>query len=290
MWSLTVTRIESVPVMSQTALTPDLDAYFRRIGYTGHATVDLNTLTALVRHHTRTIAFENLNPVLRWPVQLDLESLQHKLVRDGRGGYCFEQNLLMAHVLQALGFEVTKLAARVRWNVPDGIITARGHMLMRVDLDEQPYIVDVGFGGLTLTGVLRIEPDLEQHTPHEPFRLTAAGNGTFLMQAKIHNQWQSLYSFDLQEQYLPDYQVTSWYLSNHPDSHFIKDLIVARPDRDRRFALHNNELAIHYLNGHSKRRRLTTVIELREVLTENFRITLPDGPDLDTTLQRFIVG
>ena len=108
------------------------------------------------------------------------------------------------------------------------------------------------------------------------------------MQAKVRNKWKTLYSFDLQEQYLPDYQVTNWYLSNHPDSYFINDLIVTRPDRDRRFALHNNELAIHHLNGQSERRPLTTVIELRTALTENFRITLPDGPDLDTALQRFI--
>ena len=275
-------------MMPQTDPTLDLDAYFRRIGYTGHPTDDLDTLKALVLHHALTIPFENLNPVLKWPVQLDLESLQRKLVGDGRGGYCFEQNLLMAHVLQSLGFQVTKLAARVLWNVPDGTITPRGHMLMRVDLDQQPYIVDVGFGGLTLTGVLRLEPDLEQPTPHELFRLTGSGQRTFLMQAKVRNKWKTLYSFDLQEQYLPDYQVTNWYLSNHPDSYFINDLIVTRPDRDRRFALHNNELAIHHLNGQSERRPLTTVIELRTALTENFKITLPDGPDLDTALQRFI--
>lgn len=152
----------------------DLDAYFQRIGYTGERTPTLDTLRALHVRHTEAIPFENLNPLLKWPVRLDAPSLEQKLVRDGRGGYCFEQNRLLRHVLEALGFSVKGLAARVVWNAPEGAITARTHMLLRVDLNEQPYIVDVGFGGQTLTGPLRLEPDTEQTTPHEPFRLLLA--------------------------------------------------------------------------------------------------------------------
>ncbi len=35
-----------------------------------------------------------------------------------RGGYCFEQNLLLKTTLETLGFAVTGLAARVRWMAP----------------------------------------------------------------------------------------------------------------------------------------------------------------------------
>jgi len=35
-------------------------------------------------------------------------------------GYCFEQNLLLSHVLNGLGFKVSGLAARVLWNAPEG--------------------------------------------------------------------------------------------------------------------------------------------------------------------------
>src|SRR5258706_13268600 len=155
----------------------DLDAYFRRIGYSGERTPTLDTLRALQCRHTEAIPFENLNPLLGWPVRLDAASLEQKLVRDGRGGYCFEQNLLFLHVLKALGFSVLGLAARVLWNVPAGVITSRSHMLLRVDIGEEPYIADVGFGGQVLTGPLRLEPDTEQATPHEPFRLLRAGEG-----------------------------------------------------------------------------------------------------------------
>lgn len=81
----------------------DLDLYFRRIDYTGERKPTLETLRAILIRHTESIAFENLNPLLRWPVPLDAASLEQKRVRDHRGGYCFEQNLLPSHVLQALG-------------------------------------------------------------------------------------------------------------------------------------------------------------------------------------------
>src|SRR5581483_6802547 len=70
----------------------DLDAYFRRIGYAGARTPTLQTLRALQALHPQAIAFENLDPLLGRPVNLDLGSLQDKIVHSGRGGYCFEQN------------------------------------------------------------------------------------------------------------------------------------------------------------------------------------------------------
>jgi len=280
-----VTQPNGTQISASTAL--DLDAYFQRIGYAGRRTASLDTLKAIVRHHTEAIPFENLNPFLRWPVYLDLASLQQKLVRDGRGGYCFEQNLLLGQVLQALGFQVTNLAARVIWNVPEGVITPRSHMLLRIDLGDPPYIVDAGFGGLVLTGVLRLETGVEQATPHEPFRLIARDEG-FIMQARLREAWQPLYRFDLQPQLLPDYEVTNWYLSNHPTSHFIHGLMAARPEADRRYALRNNELAVHYLDGRTERRLLIDAAELRAVLEEQFRIAVPAAPELDVAWQRLM--
>lgn len=265
----------------------DLNAYFQRIGYTGERAATLATLQAIHALHARVIPFENLTPLLRQPVRIDLTALQQKLVQDARGGYCFEQNLLLKAVLLALGFRVTGLAARIRWGVPDDVITPRSHMLLRVDLDTQVYLADVGFGGLTLTAPLALQPDSEQTTPHEPFRVVTNGDG-FLMQARIGQKWNSLYRFDLQEQFQADYDVTNWYLSTHPSSHFVNALIVARPEVDRRYALRNNQFAIHHLNGETERRTLDSVSELRSILEDAFLIRLPESPNLDPALRRIV--
>lgn len=268
----------------------DLDAYFERIGYTGERTPTLATLRAIHARHPQAIAFENLDPLLGRPVPLDARSLEQKLIRNGRGGYCFEQNLLFSHVLESIGFHVTGLKARVLWNSGNASEyenPPRSHMLMRVDLDGQVYIADVGFGGQTLTGPLRLEPDIEQVTPHEPFRFVKVGDD-FVLQSKIRSGWTALYLFDLQEQFLADYEVSNYYVSTHPSSLFTQTLFIARPDVDRRYTLFGSELKVHHLNGRTERRVIESVAELREALAGAFRLTLRETPELDAVLARVI--
>jgi N-hydroxyarylamine O-acetyltransferase len=267
----------------------NLDAYFERIGYGGNVSPTLETLQAIHLHHAIAIAFENLTPLLKQPVLLDLKSLKKKLIYDRRGGYCFEQNLLLQSVLLALGFRVKNLAARVLWNIPEGTITPRSHMLLQVEIDGKPYLADVGFGGITQTAPLSLTPDIEQQTPHEPFRLIAIDQ-TYTLQAKLGQEWKSLYRFDLQEQYLSDYEVSNWYVSTHPNSRFVTGLMAARPDIDRRYSLLNNQLTIHYLNGQTERRILKDVTEIRAALEDLFRLQLPIASDLDRVLQQLIVS
>ena len=263
----------------------NLDLYFERIGYTGPHDPTLETLRAIHQRHAQTIPFENLNPFAGWPVRLDAASLERKLVRERRGGYCYEQNLLLVHALRGLGFQVAGLAARVLWNVPEGTMLPRTHMLVLVDLEERAFVADVGFGGLTLTAPLRLDADVEQATPHEPFRLRRDGDG-FVMEARIVERWKALYRFDLQEQAPADYEMASWYQCHHPQSRFVTNLIAARPDAGRRYALFNNELAIHHVNGATERRPLASAIDLGTTLERVFGIRLPDAPEIHAALAR----
>jgi N-hydroxyarylamine O-acetyltransferase len=265
----------------------NLEGYFNRIGYVGSTDVTLETLRWIHLRHAQSIPFENLNPFLRIPVVLDIDSLYQKLVTDRRGGYCFEHNLLLAEVLKTLGFRVKGLGARVLWNIPEGIVTARGHMLLLVEIDHDHFIADVGFGGLTLTAPLALKPDLEQDTPHEKFKLTQLAND-YVLQAKVQGAWKRVYSFGLQENFLIDYEVTSWYLSNHPSSHFVTGLIAALPFEKGRHALRNNEFATHYLDGSHEKKRFDNVVDLRLTLETTFGIRLPEIPSIDSSLERIV--
>jgi N-hydroxyarylamine O-acetyltransferase len=262
----------------------DLDAYFQRIGYAGPMASQLETLHEIHRLHPQAIAFENLNPLLHWPVPLDAGSLQQKMVKQQRGGYCYEHNLLLKHALERVGFRVAGLAARVLWNHPEDAVRPRTHMLLQVDIEDEMWIADVGFGGLTLTAPLRLVEHTPQATPHEPFRLTRLGDD-YAVQAEVRGAWRTLYRFDLQEQVLPDYELASWYLSNHPESHFVRRLIAARTGPQCRYALLDNELALHKLGGETVRRKLTSAGELREVLRETFGIAVPEGTEVDEKLR-----
>lgn len=267
----------------------NLDAYFERIGYQGPRTASLNVLKELHLLHPRAIAFENLNPFLDIPVLLDPESIQQKLVNAGRGGYCFEHNLLFKHVLEALGFLVKGLAARILWNTPEGRITPRGHMLLHVEVEGEQYMADVGFGGLGPTGPLLLEPNREQETPHERYKLIREGE-EYTLQSYVKEEWKNLYRFNLDEHYLQDYEVTNWYLSNNPESHFVTGLFTARSDINpkRRYALRNNEFSIHYLEGETEKRKLRSAAEIKGVLEENFLLTLAGLPKLDSAFEKII--
>jgi N-hydroxyarylamine O-acetyltransferase len=266
----------------------DLDAYCARIGYGGPRAATLETLRGLHRLHPQAIAFENLDPLLKRPVKLDAASLDGKLVRGGRGGYCFEQNLLFAHVLRALGFAVREATARVRWRVPPGVQTPRVHALLIVEADGESYLVDVGFGGNVATSPLLLKSPDEQKTPHEPFRLVAEDHRV-VVEAKIAGQWTSLYATDLAESIAADFELGNWFTSAHPESIFVNGLLAARAEPDRRYALFNNALSVHNLDGASEKRALNAR-ELRDALGDLFKLRLAGLDGLDEALARLADG
>ena len=273
--------------MSEPPRAPDLEAYFARIGFEGAARPTLDTLRELHLRHAEAIPFENLAAFLGEPVRLDPASLHEKLVARGRGGWCFEQNLYLSYVLEAIGFDVRRLAARVRWNVAPGVVTARSHMLLEVTIGGEPWIADVGFGGQSLTAPLRLVPGIEQPTPHETFRLVREREA-FVLQAHVEGEWRALYAFERHEQHLADYEVSNWYLANHPQSQFVTGIVAARAAPGLRHALRNARYAIHHRDGRTEKRVLASVEEIRRVLEEDLRIPLPAHPALDAKLERML--
>jgi N-hydroxyarylamine O-acetyltransferase len=256
----------------------DLDRYFRRIGYSGSAAATLDTLARLQALHTTVVPFENLDPLMRRPVPLDLPALARKFIDDERGGYCFEHNTFFQGVLRTLGFPVSGLAAMPLWNKPPSVTTPRTHMVLRVDLPEGPFIVDVGFGGLTLTSPVKLVSDVAQETTLELFRLVPDGL-QFQTQVQLGGHWAPLYLLSLQDVMPEDYEVLNWFTSTHPNAIFTNHLMAARPAADRRYGLFNNAFSIHHCNGPTEKRTIEDPDELASVLREHFHVRLPEGCD-----------
>jgi N-hydroxyarylamine O-acetyltransferase len=261
--------------MTSSSTAFDLDTYLYRIGYRGERQNNYDMLAAVQRGQAGSIAFENLDPWLRRPVVLDIGAVYRKLVQDGRGGFCFEHNLLLGHALRTLGFTVLDLAARVRWNVPDDQPRPRTHMVLVVTIGVQRYLVDTGFGGHTLTAPLRMDRRSPQVTPHGAVRLQYEG-GLYTPLVDVQGGWRPLYSFDLQPQRAPDYEMACWYLCNHPSSVFRGQLMAARPLADGRLALRNRELTFYGLDGRVESETLPTAALVCDVLSSRFGIRL-DG-------------
>jgi N-hydroxyarylamine O-acetyltransferase len=256
----------------------DLAAYFDRLGYGGPAEPTLAALREIHRLHVAAIPFENLSPLMGDAVPLDLAALQAKLVRGGRGGYCYEHNTLLWGALGAMGFQVEGLGARVRWGQPeDAPIRPRSHMALLVRLPEGPYVADVGFGGLTMSAPLALETGSVQQTPHEPFRIIDAPGGGYDLQAELGDGWRTLYRFDLVPHLAVDYEPLNWMAATHPASPFPSHLMGARAEPHRRLALFDARLTVRETGKPPVERTLGSLDELAAVLTEDFGLTLPEG-------------
>jgi N-hydroxyarylamine O-acetyltransferase len=253
----------------------DMSAYLRRIGYTSSPRADIATLQSLSERHLEAVPFENLNSYVGRPVAIDLPSIFQKIVEQGRGGYCFEQNGLFAAVLRQLGFRVEDLGARVIDEANPDRITSLSHQLLLVYLDDQHYLVDVGFGRTSLVAPLKLEPGLIQATTHGTYRVdTYPGEEEYYLEALAGEHWKTMYRFRLTPKHPIDFRVANWYVSTHPESHFTYQLSAARVFSKGRYTLKDNVFSTYYLTGSVERRELASAQELLDVLAGPFGINL----------------
>jgi N-hydroxyarylamine O-acetyltransferase len=257
-------------------MTIDLDAYFARIGYAGPRAPTRQTLDAIASAHVQSIPFENLDVLMGRAIELDPAALERKLVHARRGGYCFEQNALLLHVLGDLGFDVRPLSARVRYQRPRDFTPARTHLFVRVELDES-WLVDVGVGAMSVTSALRLADEGPQETPHETRRLLRE-NRRIYHQVLLGEEWHDVSEFTLEEMPPIDREVANWYTSAHPGSHFKNRLLVARglPDGGR-VGLLNRELTVRGRDGRAERRVIASPDELLEMLEQHFGLRFEPG-------------
>ncbi|WP_114749958.1 arylamine N-acetyltransferase family protein [Pleomorphovibrio marinus] len=260
-----------------------LSAYFRKIGFEDEPACSLDCLQALHYRHTLSIPFENFNPLLRIPLALEQDALVQKIVYQQRGGYCFEHNLLFGAVLRTLGFEVTGLAARVMWQIPEDVVMPRDHQLLLVNFGEEPYIADVGFGGNTLTAPLPLQSQEAHSTSHEDFKISHNGS-LYVLHIKLEENWKPMYSFGLDEYLLPDYQVMSYYLCNHEKSLFMNHLFLAQTKEDGRYGLMDDHFSFHPVNGKTQKERIQNMEHLLVRIRDVFGIDIPAEDSLKAWL------
>jgi N-hydroxyarylamine O-acetyltransferase len=255
----------------------DVDRYLRRIGMAGHPalrTPSLASLTALHEAHVASIPFENLDVLLGRPVRLDLASVEAKLVAARRGGYCFEHNTLFMAVLENLGFEVTSLAARVRMGAAG--LRPRTHMLLRVDLPDRQFLADVGFGGDGPLRPIPLDAAGEVQVGATSCRLRREGD-LWVLQGNMGGDWTDLYAFNLERHFPADYEMANHYTSTHPQSRFVRNLIVQRSQRDRRIVLLNRDLMVRAPGSATTASTLKDPEELLQALETHFGLSFPPG-------------
>ncbi len=214
----------------------DLDAYLDRIGLHGRPSI-----AQVHRAHSVAIPFENLDPHSGKPVSLAIEDIQRKLVSERRGGYCFEQNMLLKAGLEALGAHVEMLLGRARLGAAPGTIRPRSHLVLRVTAEGAVWHADVGYGLGTLFEPLPFGVEGEYEQAGWRFRLLDEGS-ELVLQGLVDGQYVDLYGVSPEPVPFVDVDAINWWACTSPRSPFVSGLAIGGQRHDgTRISLRGSE-------------------------------------------------
>lgn len=273
----------------------DLRAYLNRIGISSvPARADLATLALVMAAHSRAIAFENCDVVLGRRISMSPADIEAKLVASTRGGYCFEQNTLLQMALQELGFNVTPLLCRVRWNKPDDSEepnTTFTHMALKVCLDDGDFLADVGFAGTNSMAPVALGVTEPQRLPEGEFRVVAGRPGYLVLQLLIKTEWKPLYTWREDEAASQiDLECANWFSCTYPKARFTSSFFACRIIGDERHHILDRQYVVRKGHGVESSVETTEVSDLGHLLTlleEVFGVDFPAGTDV-TNLDRYL--
>ena len=248
----------------------DVQSYLARVGYNGPTSPTLETLRAIHYAHLLTVPFENLDIGLGRKIALDEDSFIRKIAERRRGGFCYELNGAFAALLQALGFRVTRLSARVARS-DGGESPEFDHLALRVELDET-WLADVGFGESFLEP-LRIKPGVEQMDRAGTFRTVDRDQRLLVEKKQADGSWKGQYSFTFQSRQLEEFAGMCEYHQRSPQSQFTQSKICSRATPQGRITLAGMKLIVTS-NGERQERLLKSEEEWRDTLRERFDIVL----------------
>lgn len=221
-----------------------LSAYLARVGLSSAPPPTTTGLEALLVAHRQSIAFENLHIPLGRPIAIDSDSVFAKLVAGRRGGYCFEQNRLLADMLERLGLPSRPLLARVRLGGTAGEHPTRSHVLLLLELEGSQWIADAGFGGSYVPALPMVDGAFAETADGAHHRLRRIGEqgwlgGQWLLEragtpettdgrADAHEEWQPQYTFDLAEVAPADLIQANHWTSTAPSTRFTSLCLATR--------------------------------------------------------------
>nr|BBC27534.1 N-acetyltransferase [Streptomyces sp. RI18] len=253
----------------------DLDAYLTRVGYQGDVAPDLATLRGLHLAHVDAIAFDNLDALLgRTAVPLDLESVQEKIVRQGRGGWCLEQVVLTAAVLDRIGFTFTAFAGRTRIRTGSRFGPAL-HVALCVEIDGERWLHDVSFGAHGLHEPIRLA-DGARLDGDWPYDLVREPTGEHVLRFLRPEGPVELYGFTTDPRYPSDFELLNHFCLTHPRSPFNHRMVLQRTQPDVRHLLAGSTL-MEIRPAEPVTSRELDLGELLSAPEEMFGITLEPG-------------
>jgi N-hydroxyarylamine O-acetyltransferase len=251
----------------------DLDAYLARIGWSGALTEDYATLVRLLDAHMRHFPFENLDVLLGRGIRIDLASVQDKLVRARRGGYCFEQATLFSAVLEKIGFTLMRHTARVVI-VAARDASPRTHMFLVVTLPEGRFVVDPGFGALAPRVPVPLENGRVVRVGDEAHWM-AHDDGYLVLRTQAKDKTIDCWITTLDRDNVVDFEVGNHFTATFPDSPFRSRIMLRALTPGGRVSVMNRDVTIRRGDA-VETAQLADRAALRALLQRHFGFDLPE--------------
>jgi len=232
--------------------------------------VELNTL---IKTYLEKTTFNNIEILLTDNKILNLEHLhlKEKIDLKKQGGYCFEHNKLFFLNLLENTFSARSLLARVVYGKE--IDAPKTHRFNIVEIGKEEFLVDVGFGPYTPSRAIPLNGEMIKTETENCFRVVKKNENSYFLQILKGESYMSLYQFDKHNYTEADFDLSNYYTNTHPDSKFIKSLIISKINHEKIIFI--NSLNLTKIN---KDKRLEQEIqsseELKIILEQEFNIIL----------------
>jgi N-hydroxyarylamine O-acetyltransferase len=247
-------------------------AYLDRLGIASVANPGFDFLADLQLAHLLAIPFENFSVIWREPIVLDEERLVEKVVHRRRGGYCYELNGAFAWLLSQLGFQVTRISARVYNGSTREFGPEFDHMALIVHLDRD-YLVDVGFGDSARQPIPLPAGEAEDVSGRYRVRPAEDGGEILWLQQQGEDGWQTQFAFTTMPRQLAEYAEMCHYHSHSAASHFTQRPVCTVATPTGRITLSPMTLTI---TEHGEKRAIPIATsDYDSLLLEHFGIRAP---------------
>lgn len=247
-------------------------AYLKRIKFRDDLDLTQECLHGLHLAHIKSVPFENLDIPLKRRISLKPEHILTKLLEEKRGGFCYELNFGFSLLLDSLGFEVSLLSARVFNGARFG--KDFDHLLLLVNLKNESFIADVGFGD-SFREPLKLEGGISTQV-NVRYKIERNGGSYTLQQQKNDEEWATQYIFKLQSHDIHDFEEMCNYQQTSPESGFTKKSVCTIATDDGRATISNGRLIITSA-GHKDQKLIRCSNEYKCLLLKYFKIILPDN-------------
>lgn len=207
----------------------------------------------VLKEFAKLFLFENFDVVNQNKDKITPEFIQNKMLKNRRGGLCYELNSLLYLVLKELGFEVSIGIGTV--NLEGNWATERTHVIVLLQIAGKKYIADTGFGNRLALYPLELNGGIV-HSSAGSFKLRSlkTEKGSIAMEMQNSSgEWEVHYAFNWNPEPWKELDRVKLDIHHRPQSAFNKVPLIATLLKDRTLSINSERLYCKWIDGREEK-------------------------------------